>query len=118
MRKASPLYELNVIIERFNKARDWDKFHSPKNLAEALSVEAAELMEIFQWMPENESFTLDAQKLAHLKEEIGDVMIYLMSISDLFGIDPTSAAKDKVKLNEVRYPVDVVKGSAKKYSEY
>lgn len=98
--------------------RDWGKYHSPKNLSMGLSVEAAELSEIFLWLTEEESKNLNDNQLAHLKEEIGDVMIYIINLSAKFDIDPIQCAKDKLKLNESKYPASTVKGSAKKYTEY
>lgn len=110
--------ELVEMIRKFDTERDWGQFHSPKNLAIGLSVEAAELLEIFQWISEKESFHLTENKQTQLAEEIGDIMIYLANLSDKFGINPIVAAKDKLKLNETKYPSDMTKGSAKKYSEY
>jgi NTP pyrophosphatase (non-canonical NTP hydrolase) len=110
--------ELIRMIRDFDAERDWDQFHSPKNLAMALSVEVAELAEIFQWMSERESTQLSEDKQKKLMEEIGDVMIYLANLSDKFGIDPIKAAKGKIKLNEAKYPSQIVKGDARKYSEY
>jgi len=110
--------ELIKMIRRFDAERDWGQFHSPKNLAMALSVEVAELVELFQWMPERESAQLSDDKRTKLAEEIGDVMIYLANLADKFGIDPMTAAKRKLKLNEAKYPTQVAKGSTKKYSEY
>ena len=110
--------ELIEMIRDLNAARDWDQFHSPKNLAMALSVEVAELMEIFQWMSEEESTQLSKDKRTKLAEEIGDIMIYLVNLSDKFGINPITAAKKKLKLNEVKYPSYITRGSARKYSEY
>jgi len=110
--------ELIEMIRDFDAARDWNQFHSPKNLAMALSVEVAELVEIFQWMSEEESTQLSRDKQTRLMEEIGDVMIYLVNLSDKFGINPITAAKKKLKLNEVKYPSHITRGSARKYSEY
>ena len=110
--------ELIKMIRDFDAERDWDQFHSPKNLAMALSVEVAELVEIFQWMSESESTQLSEDKRTKLTEEIGDVMIYLANLSDKFGIDPIAVAKEKLKLNEAKYPIHIAKGSARKYSEY
>jgi len=90
----------------------------PKNLAMALSVETAELMEIFQWLSEEESCQLDERQLSALKEEIGDVVLYLTGLADKFDLDPIECAEAKIKLNEVKYPPHIVKGSAKKYDEY
>ncbi len=88
----------------FAKERNWQKFHSPKNLAMALSVETAELTEIFQWMETAESRDVDAATRKHIGEEVGDVMIYLTMLADKFGLDPLSCAKEKMKLNSVKYP--------------
>jgi len=109
--------ELIKMIRAFDVARDWEQFHSPNNLAMALSVEVAELVEIFQWMSEEESTQLSKDKRAKLAEEIGDVMIY-PNLSDKFNIEPVTAAKKKLKLNEVKYPSHITRGSARKYSEY
>lgn len=89
---------------RFVEDRDWLKFHSPKNLAMALSVETAELTEIFQWMEAEESRNVDAATKKHIAEEVGDVMIYLTMLADKFDLDPLSCAKDKMKLNAIKYP--------------
>ncbi len=105
-------------INHFVTERDWGKYHSPKNLAMGLSVEAAELLEIFLWLTEEESKNLNDNQLAHLKEEIGDIMIYIINLAAKFGIDPIQCARDKLKLNGKKYPASTVKGSAKKYTEY
>jgi len=105
-------------LENFVKERDWDKYHSPKNLAMGLSIEASELLEIFLWLTEEESHNLSERKLTDLKEEIGDIMIYLTNLANKFDLDPIECAKRKIELNRTKYPSDLVKGSAKKYSEY
>jgi len=110
--------ELISRLRAFAKERDWEQFHSPKNLAMALSVEVAEVVELFQWMTEEESVNLTPDKLQKLKEEIGDVMIYLTKLADKFSIDPIEAARQKVEINERKYPAEVVRGKAKKYDEY
>jgi len=109
--------ELAQTLKEFAEARDWDQFHSPKNLAMAMSVEVAEIVEHFQWLTEEESFELPPDKLNKIKEEIGDVMIYLVRLSDKLGIDPLQAAKEKIKINETKYPIEKAKGSARKYNE-
>ena len=91
-------------LYRFAEDRNWEKFHSPKNLAMALSVETAELTEIFQWMGTEESRNVDATTKKHIAEEVGDVMIYLTMLADKFDLNPISCAKDKTKLNAVKYP--------------
>lgn len=105
-------------LRKFARERDWDKYHSPKNLAIGLTAEAAELLEIFLWLTEKESRKLNDGQLSHLKEEIGDVMIYLTNLADKFGLDPIICAKEKLELNKAKYPSHIVKGSAKKYTEY
>lgn len=104
-------------IRTFTEERDWQQFHSPKNLAMALSVEASEIVEIFQWLTQEQSRTLNEAQKNHLEEEIGDVMIYLTNLADKFGIDPVDAAKKKMKLNADKYPVEKSRGKADKYSE-
>ena len=94
-------------IERFRAERNWQQFHTPKNLAMALAVESAELLEIFQWMTPAQSFDPDRDTRTHLEEEIGDVMIYLSLLSSTFGIDPLDAALKKMKANESKYPVTI-----------
>lgn len=105
-------------IRAFIDERDWEQFHSPKNLSMALSAEVSEIVEIFQWMTEKQSYELDEKKIAHLREEIGDVLIYLVELASKFNIDPIEAAKSKIKLNERKYPAEKVKGKMKKYNEY
>ena len=109
--------ELTQKLREFAAERDWEQFHSPKNLSMALSAEVAEIVEIFQWLTEEESYELPPDKLDKIKEEIGDVMIYLVRLSDKLGIDPLRAAKEKNKINEEKYPAKKAKGSAKKYTE-
>ncbi len=105
-------------IREFALERDWEKYHSPKNLAMALNVEAAELLEIFQWISEEESYQLSESQLSALKEEIGDVLIYLTGLADKFDLDPIGCAEAKIELNKTKYPSNIVKGSSKKYSDY
>jgi dCTP diphosphatase len=112
------LEDLRNAIDAFIRERHWEQFHSPKNLAMALSVEVAEIVEHFQWLTEEQSKNLPPDKLAELREEIGDVMIYLTELADKLGIDPVEAAKAKVEINGQKYPADIVKGKASKYTEY
>ncbi|MBC7793919.1 MAG: nucleotide pyrophosphohydrolase [Clostridia bacterium] len=109
---------LTTRVRAFCDARDWERFHAPKNLAAALVVEAAELLEIFQWMSEDESRNIPETKLQHVREEVGDVLILLTNLASHLGIDPVAAANDKLKLNEQKYPADRVRGKALKYDEY
>src|SRR5215216_1430032 len=109
---------LREAIGTFIEERDWEQFHSPKNLAMALSVEVAEVVEHFQWLTEEESKNLPPEKLAELRQEIGDVMIYLTELADKLGIDPVEDAKAKVAINGQKYPAELVRGKASKYTEY
>lgn len=104
-------------LRDFAAERDWQQFHSPKNLAMALSVEAAEIVEIFQWLTQEQSFNLDETRQEHLAEEIGDVLIYLTNLADKFGIDPLAAAHAKMIKNAEKYPVAKARGLARKYNE-
>ena len=104
-------------LRAFAAERDWDQFHSPKNLAMALTAEAGELLETFQWLSEEQSRRLSPEMLAAAGEEIADVLLYLVRLSDKLGIDPIAAAKSKMFANAVKYPVDKSRGNAKKYTE-
>jgi dCTP diphosphatase len=112
------LEDLRSAISAFITERDWEQFHSPKNLAMALSVEVAEIVEHFQWLTEEQSQNLPPKSLTEIREEIGDVMIYLTELADKLGIDPVEAAKAKVAINGRKYPADLVRGKASKYTEY
>ena len=110
--------DLRSAISAFIQERDWEQFHSPKNLAMALSVEVAEIVEHFQWLTEEQSQNLPQETLAEIREEIGDVMIYLTELANKLGLDPVEAAKSKVAINEQKYPAELVRGKASKYTEY
>ena len=112
------LQELTHRLREFVAERAWDQFHSPKNLAMALAVEVAEILEHFQWLTEQGSSKLPDEKLSEIREEIGDVLIYLVRLADVLGIDPLKAAEDKLAKNEGKYPAEKVKGKALKYTEY
>lgn len=117
--KANPdMAQLTKSLRSFARVRAWDQYHTPKNLVMALSVEVAELMEHFQWLGLEESQKLSRQTLGKVREEIGDVLIYLLRLADKLGIDPLVAATDKMELNRLKYPADRVRGQAKKYSDY
>ena len=105
-------------LREFVAERDWDQFHSPKNLAMALSVEAAELMEHFQWLSEEQSKQLPAEKLAQVRDEMADVLVYLVRLADRLEVDLLAAATLKMEKNARKYPADKVRGSMKKYSDY
>ena len=110
--------ELRDAIKKFIDEREWEQFHSPKNLAMALSVEVAEIVEHFQWLTEEQSKNLPPEKLAEIREEIGDVMIYLTELAEKLRIDPVEAAKGKLEINNRKYPATLVRGKADKYTEY
>ena len=111
------LESLRDQLRTFASDRDWDQFHSPKNLAAALAVEAAELLEHFQWLTEAESQQLPAETLEEVRAEVADVLLYLIRISDKLGIDLIAAAKAKIVLNAEKYPVEKARGSSRKYTE-
>ena len=112
------LTQLRDALREFAAERDWDKFHSPKNLASALSVEAAELLERFQWLTEDESRSLPPAELGRVRDEMADVLNYLVRLADKLDVNLLDAAREKIKLNAVKYPVDKARGSAKKYTEF
>ena len=112
------LEELRIRISNFASERDWDQFHSPKNLSMALIVEAGELVEHFQWLKQSESRELPKEKLKAVEEELADILVYLVRIADQLDIDLINAANRKIKSNEAKYPADRVRGSSKKYTEY
>ena len=111
------LQRLRDALRDFAAARDWDQFHSPKNLAMALSVEAGELLEIFQWLTEAQSRNRSPEVLAAAGEEVADVLLYLIRLCDQLGIDPVAAADRKMLANAAKYPVDKARGNSKKYTE-
>ncbi len=112
------LEALRQRLAEFAAMRDWDQFHSPKNLAMALIAEAAELVEHFQWLSEEESRHLSPEKKQAVSHELADVLIYLIRIADKLDIDLITAAEAKIQINETRYPVDLVKGDARRAEEY
>jgi NTP pyrophosphatase (non-canonical NTP hydrolase) len=112
------LRALQQRLAAFAAARDWEQFHSPKNLAMALSVEVGELVEEFQWLTEQQSSNLDDARRERVRLELADVFIYLLRLADRLDIDLLRAADDKIAANERRYPVERVRGDARKYTEY
>lgn len=109
---------LRLRIREFAEARAWERYHTPKNLAMALSVEAAELLEPFQWLTPEQSFELGAEQREAVRQEIADVLIYLTRLADLLDIDLLDATADKLAINARKYPVDKARGNALKYSEF
>ena len=114
---STELDKLRNAVRKFAAERDWDQFHSPKNLAMALSVEAAELLELFQWLTEPQSRALTAEDHAKVSDEIADVLIYLLRVADKLGIDPVAAAQRKMIANAKKYPADKARGNNTKYTE-
>ncbi len=104
-------------LRAFAQAREWDQFHSPKNLASALAVEAAELLEPFQWLTEEQSRHLSPEQRQAVQHEMADVLIYLIRLADKLDVDLIAAARDKIEHNAVKYPADKVRGLSKKSSE-
>jgi len=97
-------------VRKFTEDRDWDQFHTPENLAKSIVIEAAELLECFQW--DGEKFDLQ-----HVKEELADVMVYSRNLLDKLGLDEDEIINMKMSMNEVKYPVEKAKGKADKYTE-
>jgi NTP pyrophosphatase (non-canonical NTP hydrolase) len=112
------LLELRELIREFVSERDWDQFHTPKNLATALSVEASELLEPFQWLVSGEKSELDEAKQTAIRHEMADVLVYLIRLADKMDVDLFQAVVEKMALNRKKYPADKVRGDSRKYSEY
>lgn len=110
--------QLKKRVRQFAAERDWDQFHSPKNLSMALIAEAAELIEHFQWLTEEQSNNLSSEKLTEIELELADVQIYLVRLADKLQLDLVAAVDRKLALNAKKYPADKVRGSSKKYTEY
>ena len=114
----SELDALIAKIKQFSLDRNWEQFHAPKNVAMALSVEVGELLEEFQWLTCEESEAIGEGRKARVRDEVGDVFIYLLDLCDRLGIDPVRAAEDKMVKNAVKYPVQEARGNARKYAEF
>ena len=112
------LVALRDALRRFAEERDWEQFHSPKNLAMALVAEAGELVEQFQWLSEADSYAPSDSQRRAIEDELADVMIYLIRLADKLGMDLVCAAEKKLEQNHQKYPVDRVRGSARKYTDY
>lgn len=110
--------ELINKLREFAAERDWEQFHSPKNLSMALAVEVAEIIEHFQWLTEEQSRNLDPETLRKVREEIGDVQIYLARLADQLGISPIEAALDKLEINRKKYPPEKARGKATKSTNF
>lgn len=112
------LLDIRARLRAFADERDWDQFHTPKNLAMALSVEVAELVEHYQWLPTGADCELDEAKRTGIRHELADVLMYLVRLADKSGVDLHAAVLDKMELNAQKYPAQQVRGDARKYSEY
>jgi dCTP diphosphatase len=113
------LEQLNQRLREFARVRDWEQFHSPKNLSMAMIAECAELVEHFQWLTEEQSFLTDnASKKEEVALELADILIFLLRCSDRLDIDLVDAANRKIAINETRYPADLVRGDARRAGEY
>jgi len=110
-----PLRDLRDELRAFAAERDWDQFHSPRNLATALAVEAAELLEPFQWLTEEQSRSLPPDTRAAVEEELADVLLYLVRLADKLDVDLAAAARAKIVRNGEKYPVEKARGSSRKY---
>lgn len=115
----SDTVRLAEALRQFAKDRNWDQFHSPKNLVMALSGEAGELTELFQWVTEEQSRSIcdDPKQKARVEEELADVLLYLVRVADVLGVDLVQAANRKLQLNAEKYPVERAFGSSKKYDQ-
>ncbi len=116
--QSDSLEQLREQLAAFADKRDWQQFHSPKNLCMALIAEAAELVEHFQWLTEKQSWQLEPGKKTAVSLELADILIYLVRTADQLDIDLIASALDKIKINEQRYPVDKVRGKARRAEEY
>ncbi|PHV05668.1 nucleotide pyrophosphohydrolase [Janthinobacterium sp. BJB412] len=115
---ADSLLELRELTRRFARARDWERFHTPKNLAMALSVEVAELAEHFQWLATGADAELDAPAREGIRHELADVLLYLVQLADQCQVDLRQAALEKIALNGEKYPAELVRGDARKSDRY
>ena len=112
-------HDLQTLLEKliqFRDERDWAQLQTPKNLAISISLEAAELLEHFQWSAENQDLSPDKRQA--MAEEVADILIYLLLFAHKLGIDPVEAAQDKIEKNAQKYPADLVRGKSDKYTEY
>lgn len=112
------LEALKAKLQAFADERDWDQFHSPKNLSMALSVEASELVECFQWLTEEQSQNLSPEQRQAVIDEMADVQVYLLRLATKLDVNLLDAVEQKIVKNEAKYPAEKVKGSSKKYTEY
>lgn len=109
--------EIVKTIIQFRSDRDWEQFHDPKNLAEALSIECGELLEVFLWKSTEQSKELSSQEMNRVQEEAADIFIFLVYLADSLGIDLLDAVTDKLHQNEMKYPIEKARGTSRKYSD-
>ena len=112
------LNSLKLQLREFADSRDWNQFHSPKNLCMALSAEVAEITEHFQWLSQEQSRNLSTHKRNEVATELADTLLYLIRLADKLDIDLVAAAVNKIEHNEQKYPVEKSRGNAKKYTEF
>lgn len=117
MSGTTELGDLQQALRQFAAEREWERFHSPKNLAMALAGEAGELLEHFQWRTEAESYALDASAKEAVSEELADVFLYLIRLADRLSVDLPAVAREKIKKNAAKYPVDKARGNSRKYTD-
>ena len=115
MDNRATLSDLKKEVDNFIIERDWKQFHNPQDLAVSIAIESAELLEIFQWGIKKE---LSLDKIEKVKEELADILIYSLSLANVSGLDVSTIIRDKIKKNAIKYPVEKVRGKAKKYTEY
>ncbi len=117
--KTTTISELREKVKDFIHERDWAKYHNPKDIAVSITIEVGELLEIFQWVKENELDEMvgNPKKLVELEEELADIIIYCLSLANVLNIDVSKAVTEKIDKNNEKYPIDKVKGHYKKYTE-
>lgn len=117
--KETTIAELKELVAKFRDERDWNQFHNPKDLAVSINIEAGELLELFQWKnaDEVEADLRDPDRLRYLREEVADIVVYCLNMSDTVGFDLAEAIVEKLQQNAAKYPPDKARGSAKKYTD-
>ncbi len=117
--KATNIYQLRQLAQDFVDERDWGKYHNPKDLSISIAIEAAELMELFQWAGQREVAKMleDAEKLISIKEELADVMILCLNMANTLDIDVSQAIVEKIAKNKAKYPAELVSGNYRKYTQ-
>jgi len=111
---STTLQTLKSAVRTFVKDREWEKYHTPRNLAESISIEASELLELFQWSLEEETSSLDSAKLSQLEDELADILVYCISLANVTNIDISTVVLNKMKRNEEKYPAERYRGTYSK----